>query len=223
MMNSCSPSPLTKLRIEDDLDSFLTEASAVCRAASKGDLEPRIQNIPSKPSLAELSMAVNSLLDTTDAFVRESSAALHAASERRYYRKFIAKGMPGSFRRGAATINEANASMKGQDCALEQAKAGRAEVCRELQELVDESGDRIDRVVADIDSIMSGIKVLALNALIEAARAGDAGKGFSVVASEVKKMADRIGDSMNGISEEVRLFRSEAARVLAAMQETETT
>ncbi|MBX7135290.1 MAG: hypothetical protein K1X67_21690 [Fimbriimonadaceae bacterium] len=221
MTNSFSPSRPTKVRTEDDLEGFLAEASAVCRAASKGDLEPRIQNIPDQSNLAELSLAVNSLLDSTDAFVRESSAALHAASERRYYRKFMAKGMPGSFRRGAATINEANSAMKAQDAAIGLAKEGRAEVCRELQELVDASGDRIDRVVADIDGIMSGIKVLALNALIEAARAGDAGRGFSVVASEVKKMADRTADSMNGISEEVRLFRSEAGRVLAAIQESE--
>ena len=73
--------------------------------------------------------------------------------------------------------------------------------------------------MAKIEKIMSGTKVLALNALIEAARAGEAGRGFSVVAAEVKKMADLIAESMDGITEEVKNFRTETNQVIQKISE----
>jgi methyl-accepting chemotaxis protein len=60
----------------------------------------------------EVRNAINRLIDVTDAFVREAGASLTAASDGRYHRQFLVRGMPGAFRRGAGTINSSRAAMQ---------------------------------------------------------------------------------------------------------------
>ncbi|MBN2619694.1 methyl-accepting chemotaxis protein [candidate division WOR-3 bacterium] len=62
----------------------------------------------------------------------------------------------------------------------------------------------INKIVNTIDSIAEKINILSLNASIEAARAGESGRGFSIVADEVKKLAD---SSQNSASEIARIIK----------------
>jgi methyl-accepting chemotaxis protein len=67
----------------------------------------------------------------------------------------------------------------------------------------------IDNVVNIINNVAGQTNLLALNASIEAARSGDAGRGFSVVAEEIKKLADDTKQSANYIKEMVQKLRGE--------------
>ncbi|MCP3910027.1 MAG: methyl-accepting chemotaxis protein [Actinomycetia bacterium] len=82
-----------------------------------------------------------------------------------------------------------------------------------------ESGDRIGKVVAVISSIAEQTNLLALNATIEAARAGAAGKGFTVVADEVKQLANQTATATEEISENIRGIQEDMAEAVEANEQ----
>ncbi|WP_421707198.1 methyl-accepting chemotaxis protein [Algihabitans sp.] len=90
--------------------------------------------------------------------------------------------------------------------AAEDAKASDAEVRR-----LAESAQKIGEVVGLITDIAEQTNLLALNATIEAARAGEAGKGFAVVASEVKSLASQTAKATEQISKDIEAIQSQTS------------
>ncbi len=167
---------------------------AVCKRAAEGDLEARITGIEEFGDLAGCLNAINRMLDLTDAYVRESSASLHYASQRKYFRPFLLRGMRGDFRRGAAVINAARESMEKRHLLTEEFQSA-------VSSVVSTFSNAAGELKATAQSMSSGAETTHQQSLAVAKVSEEGASNAQSVAASAEELTVSIADISQRISE----------------------
>ncbi len=177
---------------------WMRRFAEVCERGARGDLEARVLHSPADGGdIERAARGINRLLDLSDAFVRESGAALNAAGERRFHRKVLLRGMRGAFRHGSMRINDASAEIERQSLALDEAERRRLAMADELETKI---RDVSSRLTAAAQKVRSTAESLAQTSQ----RTCEQGEKAAAAAHETSDSVQSVASATEQLNAEVR-------------------
>uniref|UniRef100_Q47C58 Chemotaxis sensory transducer n=1 Tax=Dechloromonas aromatica (strain RCB) TaxID=159087 RepID=Q47C58_DECAR len=194
MARSLSGLFLTFARMSQEISSVAGESSVNASGGNDGVRRQRDITLSSAATLEQLTVSLGMTSDSAGgaAEVAEASGQMAEAGAGRV------SGLANSLESLAATVRHTSDG-----------------ACR-----LGVRSQEIDVIVELIAEIAAQTNLLALNAAIEAARAGEQGRGFAVVADEVRKLAERTRNATSDIGERIGGMRQEVGSMIDAMAET---
>lgn len=120
----------------------------------------------------------------------------------------------------ASQLTEEIVRVVGATIETVQATKDQVEATRQTVDQLAQKQAQIGNIIQTIETIAEQTNLLALNAAIEAARAGEHGRGFAVVADEVRKLAENAGDAAKEIAAIIQTIRAEVDEASKSMDLT---
>ncbi len=136
----------TKARIQH-MNDVLAETAA-------GDFNVRLLGGPKVGEISVLQDRINQNLDIVDAFVRESTAALHYVSEGKFFRHVSERGLPGSYGRGASEINHAITFMDEKFSQFRDLTCEFEQNILQVEEMVHESSLSVGKIAQNMSKMV---------------------------------------------------------------------
>jgi methyl-accepting chemotaxis protein len=144
--------------------------------------------------------------------IEEMAASIHYVSENASSSAQVAEQARVNAEHGTRAVTR---TIEGMKAVRDQVQ----ETAKRIKRL-GESSQEIGEIVELIGDIGDRTSILALNASIQAAMAGEAGRGFAIVADEVERLADRATEATKRASMLVKATQGETAEVMTAMEDT---
>ena len=174
------------------LASSTEEMAVISQQTSSGVAQQKLETMQVATAMNEMTATVQDVARSAE---EASTAATHSAEQAEFSNRILDRTMSGI----------KNLAQEVSDTAVS------------IAELQQEAAS-IGEIVSVISGITEQTNLLALNAAIEAARAGEAGRGFSVVADEVRQLANRAQQSTTKISEVIKRLQQKTEQAVQAMQ-----
>ncbi len=193
--------------------SSIEKASAVCAAAARGDLNARILGIRGHGNVGQMLRNINRVLDLTEAFCKESEAAMQCAMERQYYRKILTTGLRGDFVKHATTINRSLDLMQDRDAAALRFAEDN------VRTLVQEVSAASAQLQANSQRLTENVNAAMQEAVSSAAAAEQASGNVQAVAAATEELASSFGE----INRQTALATSISATASEKARQTDAT
>ncbi len=205
--NDTRPDELTTLA--SWFNSFIDQLECTLRLVQHSSRDISVANLQLQQSQQDTTGSVMSVVSEMDNMMallasqqHQIDHASHSASDIRTQLDLLAEGSG----KQVALIRERSQGIR-------QSVSSSSQTLRQLQD----SAREIGQIVAVIHDIADQTNLLALNAAIEAARAGEAGRGFAVVADEVRKLADRTASATLQIGDMIASIQQQATGAVNSM------